>query len=133
MILRYRYEIMLCRNQSSYLRATEIFADFLMEILKALVVKVFAENLYKCGKIFYNWSKPSLVEYKTRAELVLHYFAFSIGIESPLKFLIIYFKCRVRSKSLISLLVFLFLSLCLSSKSLKTALHLHACTTECCP
>lgn len=108
--------MMLNRNRGSYLRATEIIRGLLEDFLNKLIERFIADLIYRCGKIVYKWSKPSMVEYKNRAELVCHYFAFLIGIESPFKFLTVYFKRRVRKKSLISCLFLLFLGLCLSSK-----------------
>ena len=96
--------MMLNRNK---VRAAEIITGLLASILKDII--------YKCGKIVYKWSKPSLIEYKNRAEFICHYFAFLIGFESPLKFMEIYLRHK-GSKTLINGLCLLIVGVCLSSK-----------------
>jgi hypothetical protein len=72
--------MMLNTNRNSHLRATEILTGLLASILKDII--------YKCGKIAYKWAKPSLIEYKNRVAFVFHTFAFIMGIESPLKYML---------------------------------------------
>lgn len=112
---------MMGRNQNSHLRATETIDDWLKAILKAVIVKLIADKIYKYGKVAYDWSKPSLVEFKNRAEFGFHYMAFIIGIESPLTFMFYYYKLKLRGKSLLGLLACMFLGLCLSSKTSKSS------------
>ena len=109
------FEMMLNRNQASYLRVAEIIRGLLEDALNKLIERFIADLIYRCGKIVYNWSKPSLIEYKNRAEFVFHYFAFLIGIESPFKFVMVYLRHR-GSKSLINGLFLLIVGACLSSK-----------------
>jgi hypothetical protein len=77
---------MLSKNRDSHLRATEIVTRVLWEILKSLVIGYIAGMIRKYGKVAYNWSKPSLINYKNRVELVFHQFALILGFESRLRF-----------------------------------------------
>jgi hypothetical protein len=78
------------KNQGSLVRVTEIIDFLLKEILKEVSFRV----LCGLGRLLFKWSKPSLIEYKNRAELVYHFSLCELKIESPLKFLIIYLKYR---------------------------------------
>lgn len=81
----------LSRNPNSHMRATEI-AGCIEAILKAIIVKIIADKIIQYGKVTYNWSKPSLNEYRNRAELVFHQIAVELGFESPSTFMIIIFS-----------------------------------------
>lgn len=84
------------KNQNSLIQIT-IIVDLLKDFLKEVFFSILISVLYKSVRILFNRSKPSLIEYKNRAELVYHFSVCVLKIESPLKFLIIYLKYRSKN------------------------------------
>lgn len=78
------------RNQGFPVRYTVV--DFAIELLKEVFFNMFIWALYKFGRLLINWSKPYFREFMGLSELIFHYFACRLKLESPLNFLIVCLK-----------------------------------------
>ena len=78
------------RNQGFSVRY--IVVDFAKKFSEEVFFSIFIWVLHKLGRILINWSKPYLREFINLMELIFHYFALRLKLESPWKFLRVYLK-----------------------------------------
>ena len=72
--------------------------DFAKDFLKEVFFSTFVWSLYKVGRILINWSKPYLKEFMYVLELIFHYCAMRLKLESKWRFLMVYLKYILRQK-----------------------------------
>ena len=82
------------RSQRFLVRYTVV--DFAKDFLKDMFFGVVIWVLCKLGRNLINWTEPRLREFMNLLELVFHYFACQLKLESPLKFLMVYLKYNFR-------------------------------------
>lgn len=76
--------------------------DLIMDVVKAIVVKIIADRVYSYGKALWKQYRPTLIEYKSRMVVELHFLACLIGIESLGVFTLVYFSRLKKSESLVT-------------------------------
>ena len=70
--------------------------DFAKKFFEEVFFSIFVWVLSKLGRILINWSKPYLREFMNLMELIFHYFAWRLKLESPWRFLTVYLKYLFR-------------------------------------
>jgi len=73
--------------------------DFVEDLLRHALIKLLSWIIPKLGRNIINWSKPYLIEFFTSSELILHYFACLLKLESPIKFLSVYLRYHIHKDS----------------------------------
>ena len=77
-------------NQGFSVRYTVV--DFAEKFFEEVFFHILVGVLHKLGRILTNWSKTYLREFMNLMELIFHYFASRLNLESPWRFLIVYLK-----------------------------------------
>ena len=85
------------RSQRFLVRYTVV--DFAKDFLKEVFFSMFVWTIYKLGRILINWSKPYLREFMYILELIFHYYAVKLRLESPWRFLAFCIKYLFRKNA----------------------------------
>jgi len=64
----------------------------IITLAKVEVINIALWDSVKLGRFMVNWSKPYLREFANLLELVFHYCAMRLRLESPWRFLFVYLK-----------------------------------------
>ena len=72
--------------------------DFAEEFLKDMLFSILFWGFCKLGRRLINWSKPYLIELRYTVELIFHYCAVQLRLESNLEFFIFCLRYFFRPK-----------------------------------
>jgi chromate transport protein ChrA len=76
------------RKQAPLSRMTAFLDDFLLSVLKAIIVKIVVDIIYKYAKRELRWVMPYLNKYRFRSGFIMHFFALKLKLESVSTFMV---------------------------------------------